>query len=652
MAGCGDFWASFGEAVEFEESCSSTAVAGQVLDSIGIPHDGVTGGALTNLDIKSMDAMQAIKLSLMDESARSGQIYEIGVSPEGSVYQYAVGTGGGAGGQIYSTIQTFSYRSKVSGVMITGGKPPISRKSPAWKSMFGGGKKIYDSGFLTGGCNSESYSRHVTVVYKNPNDVLGSEGYEDGIDNFYENLTPWESILGYARCLSFAGMKDSPSTKITQSDASYIPLETEGSGGSGWTANLGTLVRRPKTAVDGVSEKCYEDSGPEVPYSNGVKVKIPEELRYTTVRGTKVDGFSLADKVFIVGRKIERIVVKPKLPTSATEPPDENNADVEISVNATADLIYGLDLGKHCVIAYDTSTNTPYVVFANNSHPYDSTKYGSGVKYIVDPKCALYRTGSVAAGVGTILPTETTSGYLVSKVFVGVTLQGVPSLSIYDPRYGEARKIAESLEYDATPIVIVDEQAPVALNGSIIDMSNLLQDHDPTTVQNFQSSEYERALASMDGGLGYMLNMSFLDESGVAGLSEALYSEMNQDSGVITVTIYGPGANPVIGSTGPDGGIINEVVHSYTDSNSYTISATSGPRLIREFASSSAATSYLASDTVTRPGVIIQDAGNHVSFKVMVDGVGPVNAINCVSDILRVGDIVSCSMYNNPIEGG
>ena len=42
--------------------------------------------------------------------------------------------------------------------------------------------------------------------------------------------------------------------------------------------------------------------------------------------------------------------------------------------------------------------------------------------------------------------------------------------------------------------------------------------------------------------------------------------------------------------------------------------------------------------------------GNQVIYKVRVDGVGVRECINSTIDIIRVGDIVSVTLFNNPVE--
>ena len=640
MGSPGDFWEKFGQAVTFENACSQEGVAGSVLDSIGINHSGVTGGAITNLDIKSMDVMQAIKLSLAEYTADNGGMWEIAVDADGVVYMYSVGRGAGmSGGEIYSTIQTYSYVSRVAGVMITGAKPPISRKSVAWKNIFAGGVEIFNTGWLIGGCNKSEFSKFYTIAYADPHMTTGTESYGNGIDDFYESKTPWESIMGYARHTDFPDSENSPDTKITHATTATVPILVS-------NGELGTLVVRPKIAnMENVSEKCFEETGPAADQEGGLLITIPPSLRFTTVRGTKIDGFVKVSKIYVVGKAIRYMRAIPF--TSEDAISSEAEGQVELSVDVVLDLIYDLEVGKHYQIAY--KDGEPYVVFADNSHPNDPTVYGSNMTYVLHPRCKAYQSSEGGVLVGNILPTGQCSGILVSQVFAAIELN-VNCVTIYDPRDGKAAEIATQLEYQATPLIIIDEPSPVALNGNLIDMTSTMVDHDPTTTQDFIHSEYEQAILSMDGGLGYTLSMTFLNSNQIQTLSRELYDQMNRDSGMITVSICSPDTEVTIGGEAIDGSIVNEIVYSYSDSNSYTISVASGPRIIKDFASMGSGPTYKSTEGINGTGTVVEDAGNHVNFKVLIDGVGIVNAINGISDILRVGDKVSCSVYNNPVE--
>ena len=233
-----------------------------------------------------------------------------------------------------------------------------------------------------------------------------------------------------------------------------------------------------------------------------------------------------------------------------------------------------------------------------------------------------------------------------------------PCIKIYDPRsaegtFGKAHEIATTLEYKLAALVSVDEPAPVAFNGSSINMEQIQVDHDPTTQQNFQETDFEQAMDQMVGGGGISLTLSFLDKGGCEKLSSELHDYMNAGNGSVVTYVCGPDSAPKLGGVGFDSNsIINEIVYSYADSNSYTISVSAGPRLVGGFTSVTGGVLSKKVESFPSSGTVVEDLGNHIHFKVLLDGYGssPILAINTAPMIIRVGDKVQCTIYNNAVE--
>ena len=226
-----------------------------------------------------------------------------------------------------------------------------------------------------------------------------------------------------------------------------------------------------------------------------------------------------------------------------------------------------------------------------------------------------------------------------------------PSISIHDPN-GDAYGLASSISYELMPIIVRDEPPPVAFNGELITQSDGIADNDPTSRQSsFTNTAMEQVLTHMDAGGGITLNLSFLNESECQGLSRTLHDYINSDSGTQTVYTCGPNCNPKLGAPAT-GGVINSISYQYTDSNSYIVSVTVGSRLVTDsnLAGISGGPYLKKVETVSCRGTVISDLGNHVHFKVRIDGVGEQTAVNCQPEVLRVGDKVTCTLHNNPVE--
>jgi len=662
-----DFWENFGDSsqlVEIECKGPEGSLAAHVLETFGLYKGAATnsiGGNISNLDIKHMDAMSVINLSLLEEAAESsfgGDIYEAMVNEYGEVDFVAIGENSADLSDIYYQVQTSSYKDECKGVMITGGKPMPIRKELGWKPIWGAGnKKIYDTSKMITNCNEPGYSTHAIIVFNNPHlDTLDN----DGINNLYEISDPFESIVGYAKYIHAPG-KTAETNIAYSGDSTIIPIQV------GTTGNpyVGILQDRPKVdpAATIYGSSCWVNASKLVgDVTDAVKIDIPEEFRFEDIRNTKVDKFVKVNQVLIIGYEIHLLKTAPNdASVGVSEVPSDENTYAMVHINNTVKGIYKLDEGKHYVIVYspeddDDGMKDPYILFGKDTKPNEPKSYGNNTNYMLSPFCELAKVEGTDKKIGTIIPCSENRGYLVEEIWTMVNINS-PSISVSDPEYDPEAKwskaidIATNLEYMVTPIMLYDPPAPIAFNGEEIDQTQGIADKDPTTAQDLDATELELAMDVMDGGSGLTLSLSFItDIEKLKNISESLYLFMNADSGIETTYVCGPSANPHLGDAGPSGGIINSITYSYTDSSSYTISVNEGSRIIGNFASSSGGPSMKATESVSSRGTIIKDMGNNIFYKVKMDGFGDRIAINTSPTILREGDIVSCSIHNNPVE--
>lgn len=649
------FWPTFGTSQPFEEVVCSTggSLAADVLATYGISCNSSIGGSLPNIDIKRMDAIQVIKLSLLEASADDGQIYEPIMSSDGVVEFVAIGGGTGlSGGDIYYEIQTGSYKESCGGVMITGAMPLASRKETEWKPIWQGGEKqVYDTTLLANEhCLSSDFSQQATIVYNDPH--LDSQ-YEDGIDNLYEinAENPYDHILGYAKFIDWPGAESDKDVVIKQEDTAKILLPLP-------QGTLGTFVLRPflaDTLYD--NPNCF--AGGELSDSDvekGVKLDIPTAFRYENVRGTKIDKFQSVVDVYVIGLEIADMRGVPVSDAdAANKNPEKGSAVCTIKVRKSYKECFKLEKGVHYVVGYklDSEEKTPYIVFIDNSRPEDPIKITGTepTKFVVSPE-SVWDNGKNPTGENLILPTGGTHGILVYSVFISVLLD-TPSIVVYHPdgKNKKATEIANNLTYWVCPLVSVEPPRPIGFNGNVLDTISSIIDHDPTTAQNLEDTPYELALDEMQGN-GMALNLSFLNEDQCAKLSGALFAFLNssEGGGIESTYVCGPQADPMLGGTGPNGGIVNAITYSYQDSSSYTISVNSGPTILGDMSQIEGGPSPMRSEDISAVGTIIQDMGNHINYKVRMDGFGERIAVNLSHHILRVGDKVSCTIHNNPVE--
>ena len=655
MADPTDFWKEFGNPDSFVEvTCDdSNNLAYDVLRAYGIDSDSQVGGGLTNLDIKRMDAVQVIKLSLLQASAEDGVIYEPVMAEDGSVEFLAIGTYTGlSGGDIYYEIQSGTYREDCGGVMVTGARPLAYRRPTEWVPIWQDGpKQIYETGILHNDCIEGGFNQNVTIVFTDPH---LDTSYKDGIDNLYEITAenPYDSIMGWARYIDWDGASSDTETIVTRQNTAKILVRLNDN------PTLGTLVRRPSYAEGNFDNpNCYEGQGETVVYSDGVQVPIPSEFRYENVRGTIVDKFQGVLDVYVQGLEISDMRGVPPSDLNAVNTnPAYGDADVLIRIDKTYTQLKKLSRGTHYEIAYDNVGSEEgadvYIVFADNSRVTDPILINGNelTTYKVDPECEYANDIEELTGEALILPSSPTGGWLIQDIYVSMVIE-TPSIEVYHPDgiNNRALEVAESLEYLICPLVVVEEPSPVAFNGQLLDLTQGIRDHDPTTAQNFSDTELEQAYDEMSGN-GMSLSLSFLEADECERLSGALYEYMNSGDGTEATYICGPEAEPKLGGTAPNGGIVNSIVYSYQDSNSYTISVNAGPMIVGGFSQVDGGPAPKGTEELSAKGTVIQDLGNHIHYKVRIDGFGERVGINMAPIVLRVGDKVQVSVHNVPVE--
>lgn len=673
-----DFWASFlddsiYQTIEFDDYGS---LAPAVLRYFSIPCNEATGGSLANLDIKHMDAMTVVKLSLLEQSAIDGTIYEPVVDENGYVQFERIGAEDGGVIDIYYTVQSMTYKEECAGVMVQGGKPLPTRRNVEPKPIWGDGDKtIYDATTMVTNCMDKSFSQYAMIVFNDPHLTTGQSGFEDGIDNLYEHgingdFGPYDVIIGYAIYKEPPEGMVSPTTSIKYVETCAIPIlvskgeaDSDGFG----NANLGILVKPIEFDPQDENKNCWAgDIGVSVDPEQGIKVPIPEEFRYETMRGQQIDKFLGIESVFVVGMEADPCRSVPKNEAAAVSPsPSPEDCLVVAHVQSKSKILFKCVEGQHYALAYKDTDGIlePYIVFADKSRN-DPATFGTDTEYLIPPFCNYSLNKELIKGaykVGAVLPITPERAIIVEEVWAMVRLQ-TPAIEVYDPPYGDlgggggaskgkAKAIAEGLNYMVYPLVTVDEPSPVAYNGRVLDMIAGIKDHDPTTTQDFEDTEYEIALDEMaEGGGGLSLSLPFLNEEGCAKLSGSLYEYMNSGDGIETTYTCGPSCTPKLGGNGPSGGIVNSITYSYSDKSSYTISITEGAKFLNNFTQVSGGPHFKMAEDVQAQGTVVQDLGNSIHYKIRIDGFGDRLGISQCPDIIRVGDKVSCCIHNCPIE--
>jgi len=671
------------------------SVAEDILNAFGITLKASGGGSLTNVDIKRADALSTLKASLLESYAESAgaPLKEIRIDASGDAEFYSVGASS-ANLDPYYTISSSNFvkdPNKV-GVMVTGAKPKQERKIFEWYEVIGPtvtNKTVYDTSAMATACLSNSFSTHATITYLDPlrnnNNANWNDGVNDGVNSIFELDSPYDRFIGYSWRITPPESEVSKFTKIHRQMQSSVPILLSNKDYSIGNAvdfpNLGTPLKRATYERNSETERkdseCKIFQGEEVKYCSDttvpLKLVMHEGLTHEIKRGVEVSKFLGLTGVFVVGIPLINCYGIPK-PNFQKEENIPKNTNLFVGAQNTYNTLVKLSEGIHYVTLYKQDDGTdvdisnprpteeylPCIQFANNLKYNDYAAIGSGaadtggdaegVDFFIGAAFTdlLVLFGGEPTGRGSILPLEERSGILIDQLWAQVLLD--TSCFIVNDPAGNAKKIAENLKVEVLGLALHDEPAPIAMNGVLIDQISGIKDNDPTTIQDMTNTPMELAYAEMSSGRTMSLNFASLTEQQTETLSKKLYNLLIDDDGSVYTHTCGPTEEVEVGQEGPNGGIINTIEYSYTDQGSYLVNVTEGPVNFGDFAGIDGGMYYKQAEDITTKGTIIQDAGNHVDYKVRVDGYGDLTAINGCAEILDVKDRVSITIHNNAVE--
>jgi hypothetical protein len=449
------------------------------------------------------------------------------------------------------------------------------------------------------------------------------------------------------------------------------------------------------TAVDPKTDECSV----EATSIAGSRLLIPaSRFKRENKFGNLESDIIGVEEVVFSGRKVAQINII-SFPTGG----GGENSRIDIYVKPRKELIR-LEQGKNWTWTFDAQGNLDLEFFSLLEDDFTATiagiyqgNVGAGTllfRHSTASPNATEQSGTLALG-GLVANIGDRLGYLVldDRLCVVVSRKR-PSIDVFDPngnagelarefltflndpdssgvvhlnqlRPGQRRKAG--IRY--TPIVIVDEPAPIAyaanaplqsidaqtgLPGStvlspfgIIDQSDGIRDSDPTTVQDFDESQLS-VLQDNTNGSTIDISMPFCNGTECLQIAQNLLA-LQQATVSTQSMILGPTSLPKLGQVLPDGSIINEINYSYSDASQYLITVTAGPKYLT--AGSFQNSAYqLQSEEVTREGTVVQDKGNGAEYVVRVEGFGEVNALSMILDQITTGDKVSVRLYNVPQE--
>jgi len=669
------FWESFQKVEPEPDVSSGNLVALDILEAFGIHYENIGGGYLKNVDIKRADALSVLKSALLESYAEndSSKLTEIHINADGKADFYEVGSKS-SNLHPYYTIPSANYVKPKVSVMVTGGKPKQERIVPStgWYPLIAPDNPdctYHDATRLNSSCFANGFSTHAVITYRDPFRHNPNSSWNDGVKDLFE-LDPegFDRFIGLSWRITPPTNLVTPYTKIYKQTQSSVPVMISGDkytlGQSSDFPNLGQLKRRANRSYNDptISDcKQYEDGEN---YCSASTVEVPITLKegfsYETIRnGQKISKFLGVQGLFVVGIVLSNCMGIAKPGKQKLENNEENTA-LFVSSLKPLTSVSKLTEGTHYTILYPQSLTTtdpmdfpkPCIQFANNLRINDNAKIGTAVPFYIQSQCAtlctLLNANATYESVASILPLENGCGLLVIQVWAQVNLD-TPSFLIIDPS-GKAHLIAAELRVEVLPLILRDTPSPIAINGKLINQSEGIVDNDPTKQQDLRHTEMEKAYDEMGSGRTLSLSLASLDEDQTVRLSRKLYNLLAEDTGAMFTHTCPPTDDPVLGSTGPRGGIINVIEYSYTDQGSYLITVTEGPQSFGDFSGIDGGIYYKRNEEVSAQGTVVQDAGNHVSYLVHVDGIGAMPCINACGAVITVRDRVSITIHNNAVE--
>jgi hypothetical protein len=564
-------------------------------------------------------------------------------------------------------------------------------------------------------CEQATVNKYVTISYDDPQ---LDQTYLDDIVNSYE-LEAFETLLGYIVDVDLPDgvNEDNFGLKVTFGDTTkeYFKFPSNllnnaaqsppiaGVGVGAGEANFAFSM----TAADGTVNQG--DCRVEVPV-NGIKVFINNDrfLRLNKFGIEESDFIGITDVVF-PGRKVFsfsseitqiRVVVDTRIDLISLSHGKNYNWEIDADGNVTIELFTAIedDFTEFVCDLYRSGFNTgpgsPGVIFSpRNSFLLADTidastedlvcNIGDSFGYLTNGEmCVVVERKRPSIDLFDPRPSFD-GGSAVSSLAAGFLdyIPGDPgedvSQGVVDKEQGVITNVKRRYGVRYTPVIIVDEPAPIAyaatgpisdIDGNrtlpaskIVNQADGIVDSNPVTVQDLGESELSILQDNTNGatiditlpfcyGVGPPTTEFPNGEKGTECLEIAEnFLALQQQVVETTSVVLGPDSTPRLGDRMTDGSIINEINYSYSDSSQYLITVTAGP-LYLTAGSFNDPRYQLQTEDVTREGVVIQDAGDGSTYVVRIEGFGEITALLMVLEDISVGDKVQVRFYNNPVE--
>lgn len=611
-------------------SCDDN-VAVLVLNQFDIPYIGnpPPRGNLCGLDINNMTAVDAIKLSLA-ENMKDGVFYELYTNEDGFAYfQQVYPNPEVSDVEIRTCVPTSNIDNKADLVIVRGYDSPPCRSFKEFEEL---DWQETDSLY--------KYVDHcpmfATEAWRSYKDPVLETQYKDGTENLYE-LEKFESLSGYV--IDFDGSSD-PSIKYSFSNTTLKNVDL---------LNIGNQRR-----YTGSTQICNEST-------NTLETVTYNGYSYDLGNYEARDKFDEPWPLFLNVQNLYAVAYNIVGATLTPAYGASTSPGVFYIVDTKRKFVTIPASNWHWELQSDSS---PIIHFYHRTPEEDESNFWAdsnayaprGWSWVgeIDVNNESYRSpGSSPPGI--IIPNMGGSWVtLVSKLWATVEIDR-PSVHVTDPA-GNALELANQLSVRYQPIVVTDKPAPVAYtfggSAQLVDHTLDYYDSDPSTQQEVPSTlEGSTAwLQTQTTGRTVDVSLPFCDENECKTMAETIYSLQNESINTYQM-VCGPTQRPKLGTRIPGyEGRVNKISYSYTDSSSYNINVTVGPTFL---GAKSWGTSVWQQKTedVSREAIIVWSSGDGTNYRVSVQGgLGIYPAINTTLAAYNVGEKVSVTIHNSPVE--
>ena len=661
------------------------------------------GSVLPGYDIIGRDPYDVISLSLIADVANTRVFYECYMDGEGIVKYHSIGQDrSDIDRYILYAIDNGEMRMKCDSVMVTGYDPPPKRYAGQLFDLFTFANILESS-------DDEEYQDKDRIdgnypLYTTFDEVLGAEacpfrqeGYIEyggnpdtlvGIDALametagVYNPNNFESVVSYLYKIE-VDFFDQNNTTVSFSDTSIRYIELDGFGKlqtRNWISNERYIS---SYCLQGQLTVPSEDVGVRLPRTNEYKFKGVSEVyiygyrlnsikpNYTWSNTPTEDGQPnyvavhdpVGSEIFIAS--MDTMLNEPIKLTKdedyiiIKDPEDATYSKIVFSCNVSENWLpyFGGNFTSDSPISFRINENCIYKnAQAGDYSLADILEDESGtihrVGYLSDQRMADTEVDSSTWHTAVIFPVgEGGSGYVVNKIIVTYQWDN-PSVIVKDLRNNITSDILrEQVRISFYPMLLRDAPAPIAFSGpgstsaSLLDPNEVKPDYRPETAQNFEATEYARAMSSMEAG-DVRVQMPFADGEECIVIAEEI-KKMQTNIAHDVVYTCSPDADPILGQIIKDG-VINEIEYSYQDSSQYLISVTAGPQW-RGGASWDNSLYKMETDNQTLTGTVLKVYPDNIKCQVNINKIGVMECINGSRYLLGIGDKVKVTVYNNPV---